>query len=82
MCVCVSATGPKYNVLPYLTSLLPPSPPSLGARRRDTFQIQRAIWYAYETLACFDVSGTILGRLWCLYEMFYTLICKQCAHVS
>ncbi|KXZ45741.1 hypothetical protein GPECTOR_51g727 [Gonium pectorale] len=43
-------------------------------------EIQRAIWYASETLACFDVSGTILGRLWCLYEMFYTLICKQCAH--
>lgn len=45
-------------------------------------QIQRAIWYATSTLACIDTAGTILGRLWCCYEMFYTLISKQCAHVS
>eukprot|EP00198_Chlamydomonas_reinhardtii_P010821 XP_001700158.1 predicted protein [Chlamydomonas reinhardtii] len=43
-------------------------------------EIQRAIWYATSTLACIDTAGTILGRLWCCYEMFYTLISKQCAH--
>ncbi|KAG2434953.1 hypothetical protein HYH02_012149 [Chlamydomonas schloesseri] len=43
-------------------------------------EIQRAIWYATSTLACIDTTGTILGRLWCCYEMFYTLISKQCAH--
>ncbi|EFJ47980.1 hypothetical protein VOLCADRAFT_117754, partial [Volvox carteri f. nagariensis] len=42
-------------------------------------EIQRAIWYASTTVACFDPAGTILSRLWCLYEMFYTLISKQCA---
>ncbi|KAG2434845.1 hypothetical protein HXX76_007730 [Chlamydomonas incerta] len=43
-------------------------------------EIQRSIWYATSTLACIDMAGTILGRLWCCYEMFYTLISKQCAH--
>ncbi|KAG2486628.1 hypothetical protein HYH03_014685 [Edaphochlamys debaryana] len=43
-------------------------------------EIQRAIWYASHTLACVDPSGAILGRLWCLYEMFYTLTAKQAAH--
>ncbi|GIL84140.1 hypothetical protein Vretifemale_12826 [Volvox reticuliferus] len=43
-------------------------------------EIQRAIWYSVSTLVCFDHAGTVLTRLWCLYEMFYTLISKQCAH--
>ncbi|KAG2486633.1 hypothetical protein HYH03_014689 [Edaphochlamys debaryana] len=42
--------------------------------------IQRAIWYASHTLACVDPSGIMLSRLWCLYEMFYTLTAKQAAH--
>ncbi|GLI60197.1 hypothetical protein VaNZ11_002267 [Volvox africanus] len=43
-------------------------------------EIQRAIWYSSSTLVCFDQFATVLTRLWCLYEMFYTLISKQCAH--
>ncbi|GLC42781.1 hypothetical protein PLESTB_001417400 [Pleodorina starrii] len=43
-------------------------------------EIQRAIWYSTSTLVCFDHFAVVLDRLWCLYEMFYTLISKQCTH--
>ena len=57
--------------------------PAVRAVRRRCTQVQRAIWYAATTLVCMDVPGfEVMGRLWCLYEMFYTLINKTSSQVG